>query len=101
MTTQTPTYDSTRRSEGRLMATRIEWKYREAMVQRGARMLLAHWRNRCEAADLERWYRRALPRYAAFTSGVGKDNRDAVRRAFWRDCEKRVLGVKRLSDYYA
>lgn len=70
----------------------VTWKLRQQMVKRGARMLEAHWRNRCDLEHLHAWFTRTLPRYAAFGhSRSGKaTNLKQLERKFWDDCEVKI-----------
>ena len=76
--------------------SKIHWKDRAAMVTRGATMLAAHYKNRCEADDLDKWYRRTLSRYAAFdaspniTAQEQRKNRLSVVSRFWLDAEREL-----------
>lgn len=70
---------------------RYTWKRRAAMIERGKRLLIAHWRNRCEASDLDRWFDRHFRRYVVCHVGnVRPTNLDRMRAAFWRDVSKAV-----------
>ena len=75
------------------MKFRYIWKRRQAMLKRGRRMALAHWRNRCEADDLDRWFDRHFAKYCAVQGGpnVKPTNKTAMRRVFWRDVFKELM----------
>lgn len=77
------------------MATRIEWKNRPAMIERGKRIILANWRNRMLDLEdrmgvdciLSTWFERNVYRYAASTWGlaVKPTNMNLLQKRFWND----------------
>lgn len=79
------------------MATSLKWMNRAGMIQRGKRIIEAHWRNRLiwiahrnnmlESVLMDCWFDRHVAKYASFTTGrnVTKTDMNRVRNAFWRD----------------
>lgn len=76
--------------------SKIHWMDRSTMIERGATMLAAHYKNRCSTKDLDIWYRRTLSRYAAFdssphiTASEQRKNRLSVTSRFWLEAERRL-----------
>jgi len=75
------------------MNGRYIWKRRNAMIARGKRIIMAHWRNYTVDGELiddrhlAQWFTRNIGRYAMWQMGrsIQPQNVDGMQRKFWQD----------------
>jgi hypothetical protein len=75
------------------MNSKYVWKYRQAMLERGARIALAHWGCKqingefIEVCHMNTWFTRNIGRYGYWSQGIHVKQSDMaqVQSKFWSD----------------
>lgn len=75
------------------MNSKYVWKYRQSMMERATRLILANWRNKqingqyVESCHLDIWFTRNIGRYGYWSQGIHVKSSDMVKlqNKFWFD----------------